>query len=240
MTSPSAPPAADVPRPDLPVAVTSASDAPRRERGTRTRSGNAMQRTREAILEAAGGCVEQVGVRKTTMSDIALTGGVAKATLYNHFRTKDDVLDAVVDSRVAALAEQAVALASGPGLSAALEHAAGALAGDPTLRKVARDETAALLPLTVPGQARGWTHARACTVAVLTASGAPAGAEAVDGVLRWLVGQVLWPATPAQARQGAQLLAGAMLSSPAVQSVVVAEPVGPGRGPVSAGLGWPP
>jgi len=201
-----------------------------------------MQRTREAILQSAGDCVEQVGVRKTTMGDIALTGGIAKATLYNHFRTKDDVLDALVDSRVAALAEQAVALASSQGLGAALEHAAGALAVDPTLRKVARDETAALLPLTVPGQARGWTHARACAVAVLTASGAPAGAEAADAVLRWLVSQVLWPATPAQARQGAQLLAGAVLplSVPAGESVVLAEPVVPGGGPVPAGLGWPP
>ncbi|MCW2614504.1 MAG: transcriptional regulator, TetR family, partial [Frankiales bacterium] len=97
--------------------ASSPSDAPQRQVGTRTRSGNAMLRTRAAILEAAAGCVQRFGVRKTTMGDVAAQGGVAKATLYNHFRTKDDVLRALVDARVAELGERCAATAAERGLA---------------------------------------------------------------------------------------------------------------------------
>ena len=77
-----------------PVIAAGASDAPQRQIGTRTRSGNAMLRTRGNLLEATAHCVERYGVRRTTMGDIALKAVVAKATLYNHFRTKHYLLDA--------------------------------------------------------------------------------------------------------------------------------------------------
>ena len=101
-----------------------ASDAPVRAAGLRTRSGNAMQRTRTAILDAALDCIATQGVRRTTMTDLATAGGVAKATLYNHFRTKDDVLAALVDAQVASLAEACRVVAAEVGLAAALEQAA--------------------------------------------------------------------------------------------------------------------
>ena len=56
--------------------------------------------TRAGILSGAASCVARYGTRKTTMGDIAREGGVAKATLYNHFRTKDDVLAALLASQV--------------------------------------------------------------------------------------------------------------------------------------------
>ncbi|MDX6225062.1 MAG: TetR/AcrR family transcriptional regulator, partial [Frankiales bacterium] len=76
--------------------MTSPSDAPVRATGTRTRSGNAMLRTRAAILDGAERCIERDGIRRTTMSDVSGEAKVAKATLYNHFRTKDDVMSALV------------------------------------------------------------------------------------------------------------------------------------------------
>jgi AcrR family transcriptional regulator len=82
-----------------------ASDVPLRQPGLHTRSGNAMARTRSNLLDAAAHCVERYGVRRTTMGDIALKAVVAKATLYNHFRTKDDVLTALATSRATALAQ---------------------------------------------------------------------------------------------------------------------------------------
>ncbi|MCW2681146.1 MAG: transcriptional regulator, TetR family, partial [Frankiales bacterium] len=121
----------------------SASDAPQRDPGLRTRSGNAMLRTRGAILDAAAACVERSGVRRTTMSAIAATGGVAKATLYNHFRTKDDVLAALVEARVAALAAEC----TGRSIADALEHAAAVLRESAALRRVAQEEPALLVPL---------------------------------------------------------------------------------------------
>lgn len=225
----------------------SSSDAPVRQAGTRARSGNAMLRTRAALLDAAAASIADQGVRRTTMSDLAARGGVAKATLYNHFRTKDDVLRALVDAQVAALGEACVAAAAEAGLPAALELAAAALAADPALRRVAVDEPALLLPLVAPGETRGWAGARTAVVVVLSAAGAPSGPAAVDALLRWLVTQLLWPATPDQARLGAALLAGlgetVEPSVPEVEvpvdPVPVVEAVAVEAVPAPSGVGWP-
>lgn len=185
-----------------------ASDAPQRAAGLRTRSGNAMLRTRTAILDAAAACVERQGVRRTTMGDIAATGGVAKATLYNHFRTKDDVLAALVHTRVEQLAADCVALAQAPdGLEAALRHAAATLAGSRPLARVAVDEPAVLLRLATPDTGRAWQAARTAVEAALEAAGVPADEPSVLVVVRWLSAQLLWPAAPAEVERGAAVLA---------------------------------
>src|ERR1700722_16178375 len=69
-------------------------------RGTRSRAGNAMGRTHEAALRGAVAAIEKYGSRKATMGDIAMLAGIAKATLYNHFRTRDDVYLAVAANEV--------------------------------------------------------------------------------------------------------------------------------------------
>ena len=202
-----------------------ASDAPVRAAGLRTRSGNAMSRTRAAILDAALGCLAEQGVRRTTMTDLAGAGGVAKATLYNHFRTKDDVLTALVEAQVASLASACELLATEVGLGAALEHAAETLAGLAALRRVATEEPALLAPLAAPGEGRGWESARTAVASVLTAADAAAGEAEVELVLRWLLSQLHWPAGAGTA----VLLAGS-LGAPAGSS---------GTGAAASGLGWP-
>ncbi|MDP3710929.1 MAG: helix-turn-helix domain-containing protein [Mycobacteriales bacterium] len=197
----------------------SPSDAPLREPGTRARSGNAMLRTRAAILDAAAGCVERYGVRKTTMSDLATQAAVAKATLYNHFRTKDDVLAALVTSRVQALGATTAALAAGrhdtvpgmpvplrSGLAAALEHAADELARCAPLRRVAAEEPAVLAVVAVPAAGRTWDVVRSAVVEVLEAADVAGEPPAVELVLRWLVSQATWPGTREEVALGAGLL----------------------------------
>lgn len=195
----------------------SASDAPLRDPGLRTRSGNAMLRTRAAILDAAEACVDRSGVRRTTMGEIATTGGVAKATLYNHFRTKDDVLAALVEARVGALA---AACTERP-VAQALEHAAAVLRDSRALRKLAQEEPALLVALAVPGEGRGWEAARTAVAGVV-------GSEAAELVLRWLLSQLLWPAEPGAGTSVAGTLAAGASSPP-----------GQGTPAGSAGLGWP-
>jgi len=209
-----------------------ASDPPLREPGTRARSGNAMLRTRTNLLEATAHCVERYGVRRTTMGDIALKAVVAKATLYNHFRTKDDVLVALVDARTAALAALCETVAAGRpvpapdglgspdlgrGLAAALRVAAAGLATDGPLRRVVAEEPALAARLCTPDQGRTWAAVRVRVAAVLTAAGAPAEPPDVDVVLRWLLSQVLWPAPPAEAAHAAGRLEAALsAASPVV------------------------
>lgn len=237
----------------------SSSDAPVRAAGLRTRSGNAMARTRTAILDAAADCVERDGVRGTTMGELARTGGVAKATLYNHFRTKEAVLAALVHARVEALVLECRVVAgedlhvpglpagSGSGLAAALGRAADALASSRPLRRVAASEPALLAPLAVPDEGPAWAAVREGVAAVLRAGGAEAGADQVEVVQRWLLSGLLWPLPAERARAQAQVLAAGLL--PGASSAAP-----PGRAPdVTAhvlpdatadptsgtGLGWP-
>ena len=246
MTAPDAGPGAEAPH---------ASDAPVREPGTRARSGNAMARTRGAILDAAARCVERYGVRRTTMSDLATQASVAKATLYNHFRTKDDVLAALVAARAAALRDACVEVASGrhvpvpglpgptgSGLAAALEHAAAQLAASGPLRRVAAEEPAALAAVAVPGEGRTWDAVRTAVVDVLEAAEVPGTPVACDLVLRWLVSQATWPGTREEVALGAALLERGLLDRPggaARAPVEVPAQVEPAGRADADGVGWP-
>jgi AcrR family transcriptional regulator len=155
-----------------------ASAAPVREKGTHTRAGNAMSRTRAALLAGAGRAVEVSGT-KITMAQVAAAGGVAKATLYNHFRTREAVLDALVIHQVDALIDAQ----AGKPLAEALADAATAIATSPVRRGLARVEPAVLAAVgRVDLVTAGWRRAREAVDAALAA----AGREGTDTVLRWL------------------------------------------------------
>jgi len=74
--------------------------------------------TRDAILDAAGVLLGRYGYHKTTMDDLATQAGIARRTLYLHFRCKDDIflarIDRVVDRLLAE--ERRLADATGPAL----------------------------------------------------------------------------------------------------------------------------
>jgi AcrR family transcriptional regulator len=55
------------------------------------------ERTRQRLLDAAGTCFAETGFAKTTVEEVARTAGVSKGLVYHHFRSKDDVLRAVLD-----------------------------------------------------------------------------------------------------------------------------------------------
>jgi AcrR family transcriptional regulator len=57
------------------------------------------------LLDAAEQCFAQFGLRKTTMEDVAKAGGVSRATLYRHFRNRDDLLMGVVEREARATAQ---------------------------------------------------------------------------------------------------------------------------------------
>jgi len=56
------------------------------------------------LLDAAEQCFAQFGLRKTTMEDVARTGGVSRATLYRYFKNRDDLLMGVVEREARATA----------------------------------------------------------------------------------------------------------------------------------------
>jgi AcrR family transcriptional regulator len=162
------------------------SAAPVRTTGTRARAGNAMNRTRAALLDGARRAVEESGT-KITMAQVAAGAGVAKATLYNHFRTRDAVLAALLDDEVERLIEVA---RDAPDLPSALTAVAEALSGSWLLRTLTRLEPAKVAALArVELTAPGWRSAREAARERLDQAGV-----AGDGtVLRWVSSYLVTP-----------------------------------------------
>jgi AcrR family transcriptional regulator len=173
--------------------------------GLHVRAGNAMGRTRDGLLDGALACIQRDGVRRTTMAGIAVRSGVAKATLYNHFRTKPELLRALVSREVDRIAELAGAARRAGSAADALDLAAAevaAVAGG-VAQRLAVSEATAVVPLLAPGVGEGWTTARQRAAEVLAQ---PADGPLVDLVLRWLAGQLIAPAAPSVRRASAELI----------------------------------
>ena len=164
-----------------------------------------MNRTRIAVIEGAGRAVEKYGSRRATMGDIATLAGIAKATIYNHFRTKEDIYRAAVEAGVRELAGECAAIAASD-LAEALARAAGRLAAEPALRRIAAEEPAVLAEVAIPGDGPAWDTARQATGEVLKSAGVPVTAGSVDLVLRWLAGHVGAPGTEESRATGAAVI----------------------------------
>jgi len=62
----------------------------------RVASGEARPETRERILDAASRCVEHLGLRRTSMVDVAREAGLSRGSLYAHFGDRAGLVDAVL------------------------------------------------------------------------------------------------------------------------------------------------
>ena len=194
-----------------------ASAAPVRTTGTRTRAGNAMSRTRAALLDGARRAAEVSGT-KITMAQVAAAAGVAKATLYNHFRTREAVLSALLLDEVNSLAAECADRPLADGLSTA----ANRLARHPLLRSLARIEPGTLVAIgCIDTSADGWRVAREAVVRALAAE----GRGGADTVLRWLSSYLISPSSPAGvAADLAVLLAGLPDAPAGADGAPAAEP----------------
>ena len=156
-----------------------------------------MGRTRLGLLAGAARAFAEHGLRRSTMQSIAAAAGVAKATLYNHFRTKDEVAAALLAAELSRLTD----LAAGLPLDRALAALSDELGAHPVLRRLAESEPEVLAAL-LAVDAERWAE--------LTARLAEALAVDVDGAElagRWLLGVVLQPGRSTTRHQHAALLA---------------------------------
>ena len=163
------------------------------------RSGDAMNRTRAGLLAGAARAFAEHGVRRSTMQSIAAAAGVAKATLYNYFRTKDEVaaeLLAVELDRLTALAES---LPLGDGLAALSDE----LGAHPVLRRLAETEPETLAALLGTGR---WGELTERLGAALQVDG-----DAAELAARWLLGVVLQPGRSTTRRRLAARLAAVLV-----------------------------
>jgi AcrR family transcriptional regulator len=164
--------------------------------GAHTRSGNAMGRTRLGLLTGAARAFAEHGLRRSTMQSIAAAAGVAKATLYNHFRTKDDVATALLGLEI----DRLTTLAAGLPLEQALAALSDELGAHPVLRRLAETEPEALARLLAVDADR-WADLSGRLAASLRVDD-----EAAEIAARWLLGVVLQPGrSTARHRHAARL-----------------------------------
>ncbi|MGY1834557.1 TetR family transcriptional regulator [Blastococcus sp. SYSU DS0510] len=155
-----------------------------------------MNRTRAGLLTGAAQAFAAQGLRRTTMQSIAAAAGVAKATLYNHFRTKDDVLRALLAAELQRLTDLAAGLPPAQGLAALADE----LATHPVLRGLAATEPDRLGELLAPGPEEWAELARRLAAALGTDE------DAAELAGRWLLGVVLQPGLTTQRRRQAARL----------------------------------
>jgi len=165
--------------------------------GAHTRAGNAMGRTRAGLLAGAARAFAEHGLRRSTMQSIAAAAGVAKATLYNHFRTKDEVAAALLAAELDRLTALAETLPRDQALAALSDE----LGAHPVLRRLAEVEPETLTALLAVGAER-WAELTARLGGALQVD--DDGAELAG---RWLLAVVLQPGRSTTRRRHAGRLA---------------------------------
>jgi len=142
-----------------------------------------MNRTRRGLLDGAARAFAASGLRRATMQSIATAAGVAKATLYNHFRTKDEVARVLLATEL----DRLTALAAGLPLEQALAALADECAGHAVLRRLAETEPELL------GGLLGADPERWADIVARLAAALRVDDEAAELAARWLLGVVLQP-----------------------------------------------
>ena len=159
--------------------------------------------TRAVLVAGAARAFAEHGVRACTMQAVAAAAGVSKATLYNYFRTKDELARALLSSELARLTALATELPPDRALAALADE----LGEHPVVRRLAVVEPDTLTALiAMPPEVFG----------ELTAHLAAALGTDEDGAgiaLRWLGGVVLQPARSSARHRAAVRLAAAVLPS---------------------------
>lgn len=153
-----------------------------------------MQRSRGKILSSAADLVASGGLAAVTMSSVARRAAVAKATVYNHFRDRDELLQALMVAEGERLLAHCDSVTGGDRIDAAAEW----LSGSAVLSGLRQYD-----PATVLGLA-GWattaprayeTVASWCAPSAGDAGTEDAGTEHRDTAeaLRWLVSFIVAP-----------------------------------------------
>jgi AcrR family transcriptional regulator len=139
--------------------------------------------TRRGLLEGAARAFAENGLRRSTMLSVAVAAGVAKATLYNHFRTKDEVARELLAVELDRLTAEASARPPAEALATLSDE----LGAHPVLRRMAVTEPEAFATLLAVDTV-GWAQLRDRLATALRTD-----ADGAELAGRWLLGVVVQP-----------------------------------------------
>jgi AcrR family transcriptional regulator len=158
------------------------------------------QRSRTAILAGAKIVIGEVGSYESNMVDIAARAQVSRATVYNHFADKEEMMLSLLESEILRLADLAKAATS---TKDALLVLSKEISGDVALRKMTVTDQTDIAAFITIGAHPLWAVVQESLTKIF-------GLDNSSLVLHWLLGQVASPLTPAESAHQADQLSSAL------------------------------
>lgn len=151
-----------------------------------------QSRSRESIIVGAKTVITEVGSYESNMLDIASRAEVSRATIYNHFADKEEMMVAVVEFEIDRLTELARRSTTH---EEALFQLSRAISEDEALAKMVETDHDDIVTLTSITGHPLWIKVHRSLAEVFGNDETTVGL-----VLRWLLGQMTSPLTEEQSR----------------------------------------
>ena len=171
---------------------------------TYARQRDTSNKSRVAILAGAKLVIAKVGNYQSNIADIAVSAQVAKATIYNQFADKAEMMESLVESEVIRLTELALAASSRQEGLALLSNA---ISQDLALRKLVESDPSDIARLVTITNHPTWVLVHQGIAKVFGADSAACGV-----ILRWLIGQIASPITEEESVAQAKRLAASLFN----------------------------
>ena len=159
-------------------------------------------KSRAAIFKGAKAVIAEVGNYQSNIADIALSAQVSKATIYNQFADKAEMIEQLVESEVARLITLALSANS---RQEGLYLLSTSISQDEALRRLVETDPNDIAKLVTISTHPTWVLAHQGVAKVFGADTAICGL-----ILRWLIGQIGSPITKEESLAQSKRLANAL------------------------------
>jgi AcrR family transcriptional regulator len=166
------------------------------------RQNATSNKSRAAIFAGAKAVIAQVGNYQSNIADIALRAQVSKATIYNQFADKAEMIEQLVESEVARLITLALSANS---RQEGLYLLSTSISQDEALRRLVETDPNDIAKLVTISTHPTWVLAHQGVAKVFGADTAICGL-----ILRWLIGQIGSPITKEESLAQSKRLANAL------------------------------
>jgi AcrR family transcriptional regulator len=166
------------------------------------RQNATSNKSRAAIFAGAKAVIAQVGNYQSNIADIALSAQVSKATIYNQFADKAEMIEQLVESEVARLITLALSANS---RQEGLYLLSTSISQDEALRRLVETDPNDIAKLVTISTHPTWVLAHQGVAKVFGADTAICGL-----ILRWLIGQIGSPITKEESLAQSKRLANAL------------------------------
>ena len=161
-------------------------------------------KSRAAIFKGAKAVIAEVGNYQSNIADIALRAQVSKATIYNQFADKAEMMECLVEAEVMRLTDLALSASS---RQEALYLLSKEISQDLALRKLVESDPLDIAKLVTITPHLTWVLVHQGIAKVFGADSATLGV-----ILRWLIGQIPSPITQEESLQQSKRLSATLFS----------------------------